>query len=388
MFVAVSLTLLRVRVCLMVGFCIAGVSVASGATRLELQSKSLTDGKIDFKSGPCYAAPAPSGDSRQMPQAETANYIVLAIPGRTLPGNFGYFVYEFYVEPKSSQQPGVQGCGLRVQGLPSGTFVDKMADVAFQVGDDARVEDGTIRIPLYNNVYAKPILESQAPSLPEVSLSGESLIEIGISNTLPDLQVGLYKDIGVDSQRPSMWQVHPQAALQLPRSGPALLQPGQKLATGILLVLKPNPWRALGASMFPLAPEKPHETLVLHLNYDTPGGIPGTLDIPVAMRFRPSFWSLLLAVVLGSALGAAFAQLASTQAAKWYKAFSIAVIAALLAEVIGMLLVYARSEFRLFGIELDPYQLLPAIVIGALVGIYGFRKTDDFLALLKKKDGS
>jgi len=305
---------------------------------------------------------------------------------KTLPG-IGYFVYEFYVQAKSSQQPGGQGCSVRVQGLPSGTFVDQMGDVAFRVDDDGRLEDGTIRIPLYNTVSTKQILDRQVPSLAEVSLSGESSIEIGISNTLPDLQVGLYKDIAVHSERPDLWQDPPQAVLQLPRPGPALLQPGQKLATGILLTLNPKPWRALGTSMFPLASEKPHATLTLHLNYDTPGGIPGTLEIPVPIRFRPSFWSLLFAVVVGSLLGAVFARLVSTQATKWYKAFSVAVIAALLVEVVGMLLVSAKSEFRLFNIDLDPYQLSPALVVGAFVGVYGFRKTDDLLSLLKKKGG-
>jgi len=111
------------------------------------------------------------------------------------------------------------------------------------------------------------------------------------------------------------------------------------------------------------------------------------LEIPVPIRFKPSFWSLLLAVVVGSLLGAVFARLVSTQATKWYKAFSVAVIAALIVEVVGMLLVSAKSEFRLFNIDLDPYQLSPALVVGAFVGVYGFRKTDDLLSLLKKKGG-
>jgi hypothetical protein len=367
--------------------CVTGLWSISSATVLKFDAKNLSDGKVEFKSGPCFSAPAPGADQQPMPQAEATSYVVLMNPAKTLPG-VGYFVYEFYVQPKGGgQQPGGPGCSVRVQGLPSGTFVDQTADITFHVGSEGRLEDGTIRIPLYNTRPSKPIVDYQVPTLSGVSLSGQSPIEIGISNSLTDLPVGLYKDIAVHSDGSDLWQDAPQAALQLPRSGPALLQPGQKLATGILLTLRPKPWHALGTSMFPLAPEKPHATLTLHLNYDSPGGIPGLLEIPVPIRFRPSFWSLLLAVVVGSLLGAAFAQLVSATAPKWYKAFSVAIIAGLLVEVVGMLLVNAKSEFRLFNINLDPYQLSPALVVGALVGVYGFRKADDLLALFKKKVG-
>lgn len=256
-----------------------------------------------------------------------------------------------------------------------------MADVSFQVGENLPLEEGTIRIPLFNVSYAKPILEYDS-SMSEVGLSGESPVEIGLTNTLPDLPVGLYKDLTVDSRTPSLWEGQPQATLQLPRSG-TLLRPGQKLNSGIVLLLKPNPWHALSTSIFPLAPDKSHETVIVHLNYDTPGGVPGTLEIPVAIRFKPSFWSLLFAVLAGGLIGALFSQLLSAPQTKWYKAFVIAIVAALIAEAAGIVLVYAKSEFRLFGVELDPYQLLPALLCGILVGMYGCRKTDDLVRLVK-----
>jgi len=383
-----SMTAWRLRACLIVGLCLTSLSTLTFAAVLEIDAKTLGDGKVDFKSGPCYQGPAPAGDQQPMPQAETASYAVLMNPAKTLPGG-GYFVYEFYVQPKDGvRQPGGTGCTVRMQGLPSGTFVDQTADVTFHVGNDGHLEDGTIRIPLYNTRSSKPIVDYQVATLSGVSLSGKSPIEIGISNNLPDLPIGLYKDIAVHSEGTDLWQEAPQAELQLPRSGSTLLQPGQRIATGILLTLRPKPWYALGTSMFPLAPEKPHATLTLHLNYDSPGGIPGLLEIPVPIRFQPSFWSLLLTVLIGSVLGAAFAQLVSATPPKWYKAFAVAIIAGLIVEVVGMLLVAAKSEFKLFNINLDPYQLSPALVIGALVGVYGFRKADDLLALFKKKDGA
>lgn len=66
-----------------------------------------------------------------------------------------------------------------------------------------------------------------------------------------------------------------------------MLDAGQILDGAVVLNLRPNPWEALGASIFPLAPEQPHENLTLYVNYETPGKIFGTLEIPVAIRFRP-----------------------------------------------------------------------------------------------------
>jgi len=64
-----------------------------------------------------------------------------------------------------------------VQVLPSGTFVDKMADVSFHVGGGAQLEDGIVRIPLYNFVYAKSILGGHATAeLSPVSLSGGTML--------------------------------------------------------------------------------------------------------------------------------------------------------------------------------------------------------------------
>jgi hypothetical protein len=94
-----------------------------------------------------------------------------------------------------------------------------------------------------------------------------------------------------------------------------------------------------------------------------------------------------LSVFVGAIAGSLLAQLGKTSVdgMKWYKAFVVALLCAGIAEVLGIMLVYGGSEFRLFGFELDPYQLLPVGAIGALVGLVGFRNADDFLKLLKKQ---
>ncbi len=359
---------------------------------LQIPDVNLPDGKVEFRPGICDSAATPTGLLQQMPQSTTSNYTLAVDLGNTTHGSYGYFIYPVYVHPNSGNG---QGCGFRVQVLPSGTFVDKVADVSFHVGEGAQLEDGVIRIPLYNFVYSKPILQGHAGAkLSPVSLSGGTKLDVTLSNTLPDLAIGLYPDVSVSPGHESYWQGTPQATVQLPRSGSRVLDVAQTLDGAVVLNLHPNPWHALGASIFPLAPDQPHETLTLYVNYDTPGGIPGSLEIPIAIRFRPSFWSLLLSVFVGAIAGSLLAQLVRKKSVdamkknaygrKWYEAFAVALLASAIAEVLGIVMVYGGSEFRLFGFELDPYQLLPVAAVGALVGLFGFRNADDFLKRFQK----
>src|SRR5215468_4796350 len=82
--------------------CLAGSPALWATTQLVVQAKTLVDGKMEFKSGPCLPEPAPSGNPQQMPETDTPNYTVMVNLGRTVSGNYGYFVYEFHVEPKSA----------------------------------------------------------------------------------------------------------------------------------------------------------------------------------------------------------------------------------------------------------------------------------------------
>jgi hypothetical protein len=224
-------------------------------------------------------------------------------------------------------------------------------------------------------------------SLLTANLSGTTTLSVSLSNVLKDLQIGLYDDPTVSDNHNDYWLETPKASLHLPRSGSKLLNAGQTIDGAVTVQLRSNAWHALGASIFPLAADQPHETMTLYVNYDTPGGIPSTLEIPVAIRFKPSFWSLLLAVLIGAIAGSLLAQLVRKSGAptmRWYVAFGIALFASAIAEVLGLVLVYGGSEFRLFGLQLDPYQLLPVVAVGALVGLAGFRNADDFVKLFRK----
>src|SRR5208282_4443323 len=194
---------------------------------LQIPDINLPDGKVEFRPGTCDPAAVPASLPQQMPQSTTTNYTVAVDLGNTTHGSYGYFIYPIYVHPNNGKG---QSCGFRVQVLPSGTFLDKMQDVTFHVGEGAQLEDGLVRIPLYNFVYAKSILQGHAgDQLSPVSLSGSTTLDVTLNNTLSDLPIGLYPEVMVSPRHGSYWQGTPQAAVHIPRSNSTVLDAGQSL---------------------------------------------------------------------------------------------------------------------------------------------------------------
>jgi hypothetical protein len=359
----------------------------SPSPQLQVDDADLSDGRVHFKPSSCDVEPAPSPESlQQMSQATGTSHYSLFVDITKTSFFYGSFVYPFYVA-KTSSTPQLQMCVFRVQATPSGVFVDQMADVTVHIKNEGgEIEDGSVTVPLHNSSYREPILRAEPPSpFASVSLSGQYPVAVKISNLLHDLPVSLTA-IRVSVDHPTEWQVQPQGRFNLSQAGQ--LQPGQTLDAGVEVNLVPNRWHALGASIFPIAPDKAQETVHLSIDFNTPGGIPGTLEVPLTLRFKPSFWNLAFAVVIGALVGSGVGLLFPTggDRLQWYKAVPIAIALGIIAEVVGMILVNGNSEFRLLGFELDPYQLLPASLVGVLVGLAGFRSADAFLGMFKKKD--
>jgi len=117
--------------------------------------------------------------------------------------------------------------------------------------------------------------------------------------------------------------------------------------------------------------------------------LPGTLPVSVSVRFKPSIWGLILAVLLGSLFGSVLYQLyqrisKQDSNVSWYALYGLGLAAGVIAEFLALVLVMGNSQFRLLGFELDPYQLLPAGLIGALIALVGCRNSGDLLKLLKQ----
>lgn len=361
---------------------------AAATTVLKLDEANPPDGRVLFRPGICEIVPqANTPNLSQMIQAQTDHYDLYLDPDRVELANFGYFVYAFYVRPRISDGSTGSLCYFRVQAIPKDSFVDTFADVSFQVGETTNLENGTISMPLHNTSYHKPILQSISPdSLYKVRLSGGTTLSLHLENVLPNLAVRLGSKVYAGPENRDYWSPDPSASLRL--NGQTQLNPGQSLDDGLELTLQPKSWRALGASIFPVGPKQAHETVHLRLDFSTPGGVSGTFEIPVRIRFQPSFWGLLLSVLVGAGLGSLLGWVipsapASGAAYATYKKFIVAFAGSILVEILGMLLVLKDSEFRILGFQLDPYQLLPAFVVGALIALLSFRNADTVLKWIK-----
>jgi hypothetical protein len=371
--------------------CLLDRSAAQSLPQIQLQvdDANLSDGRVHFKPSSCDVEPTPTPQSlQQMSQGTGSTTYSLFVDINKTSLFYGSFAYLFYVA-RQSMTPPAQMCVYRVLATPSGVFVDQMSDVTFHLKEDSQpTEDGTVSIPLHNSSYRKPILQVDPPNpFANVNLSGKYPVTLKISNLLPDLPVTL-NGISATAETPGYWSAQPQGVLHFSQPGATALQPEQSLDTGVEVTLVPNSWHALGASIFPPGPNKAQETVHLSIDFNTPGGIPGSLEVPLPLRFKPSFWHLAWAVLIGALIGSGIGLLLPKQNPGadlvWYKAMLIALGFGIIAEALGMILVSGNSEFRLLGFELDPYQLLPASLIGVLVGLMGFRSADDFLKVFKK----
>jgi hypothetical protein len=387
-FSACKVTLSRCRLLMWLLACSLGASAQSLPTlQLQLDDATPNDGGVHFRISSCDIEAAPSAQNlQQMSQGTgTTKYTLFADIGSTSLF-YNSFIYVFYVAPLSTIPP-AQMCVFRVQATPSGVFVDQMKDVTFHLKEGAQyAEDGTVSIPLHNTSYKQPILRAEPPTpFASVSLSGKYPVAVKITNLLNTLPVTI-TGVTATPENPGYWQVSPpQADLHFSQSNATALQPGQSLDTGIEVTLVPNAFHAMSGSIFPIAPGQAQEKIHLSIAFSTPGGIPGTLEVPLALRFKPSFWNLALAVFIGALVGSGIGLLLKKNPSPaWYQAVPVALGLGIIAEALGMVLVAGNSEFRLLGFELDPYQLLPASLVGVLIGLLGFRSADDFLKLFKK----
>jgi hypothetical protein len=295
-------------------------------------------------------------------------FTVLRDPEAEGPGPYGEtFTYVLFVRsPK-----GEDAC-FRFAARPVGSFFDQRFAVPASITDGQREVRGDLTLTLHNTDQAPHYLSAVTLDAPAaVSLLGDSEIWLRLENLLADVPLAISE---VEALRPA--SILRQATAQS-HLGTRMLAGGEA-ARAVTLVVEPIPHRALGRSIFPLASTEAHEAITLLVRYHTPSGVERVREISVPIRFRPSIWSLagIVAVggVAGSLLGLAQkprpGKPPRRQIGQWLKAALIAIILAFIAEAVGIVL---QGEMTILGHSADPYQLLTAWLIGALVGAFGFR---------------
>lgn len=345
--------------------------------------------EVRFHSQGCdIGVPLPENAVDRLMQKSTEHYIVFVdLSDIHSPESTDYTVYKFYVQSKPGASGHAVTCLFLVQAQPTGSFKDQIVEVHFQVGQTASFEDASMRLPVHSTFSAEAMLESPPPeTLPEVRPGSASNVGIKLINRLSDLPLVVERDVEVIPSHPFYWKAT-SGMLGVHGDSDLALSQGQTLENAIVLQLQPDPWKALGATFRPLAASKSHDKFFVNLSYFTRGGFRRMLQVPVEVRFVPSLWSLLLAVLGGSLLGSLVPLVFSSGGRgilTWLQAFGAAFVVAILAWLVGLVMVSLDSRFRIFGIELDPFQIVPASLIGAFVGLYGFHSADAVKEFINK----
>ena len=155
------------------------------------------------------------------------------------------------------------------------------------------------------------------------------------------------------------------------------------------LRLEPYVRQALGAAFPPTAATSPHTAVHLDVPYTNPlfARRVSTVPVDVPLRFQPGILALVLwlaaGVVLGSLVPLAVGGRQSL--GRWPRAAAAALVAGVIFELFGILAVQNNSKVMLFGFDLDPWQSLPVLVLGALMGLLGLEAARHLEEFISKK---
>lgn len=353
-------------------------SVQAQPLRLSLGSLTLREAnaKVQFlvvgEEGSPVAVDELPLNTERFSSSHTASFAVYADLQAIRPGKYiAEYQYELIVVPRSDADGARR---FQVKGVPIGSFMDSVVEVEYEVGRGDTVEAGTLRLPVFS-FSSPPLLEYERPArVVETSLGRDLEVPIPLRNLMeglpmrvrtvdrPMMNGGSWTELGFSR----VGQVGTQHEIEIP--------PGGRSGNDLKIVGQPAPLAALRGAFNLVPPGHPHERIRFSLDYSSWGGIERPLAVEIPIRFVPSPPSLLLALLAGTVVGSlASLTLSGNRLRTWPRAFATAMVLALIAEGVAMVLVVADSRFRLLGLELDPFQLLPTFMIGALVGLGGFR---------------
>src|SRR4029077_2338143 len=360
--------------------------------QLEIAPVNLDNGaQVKFQPADCVTVANPEGRD-QMLQTRTASYVFYADLPQSHPTGNGYFVYKFYVEPRSPASNASTACLFSVQAEEIGAFVDEYYDISFSVGDSGHTENGSLRLPIYS--LRRPtsyvvLLQDKSESVIPVGLGSTSPVYVKFTNQLKEFPVVIW----VDSLRPThrdFWGNTLPEAKFVGSSDPKRITVPAGGSFELELDLNPDLFKVFKGTLFPTKSGEPNETIETSFHYSVVDETNPEIPTSLRLRFEPSFLSLMGGLLVGSLVGSMLPlalQKTERKFSKWLWAFGAAYFAAVLLEAIGLVLIKHDSEFRILSIELDPFQLLQVGILGALVAAVGYKGIDSLLGLLgKKKD--
>lgn len=352
---------------------LAVLPVSSAALDLQLDDVVTETGKFDFTRKLTEAVEAPIHISRDALIGSSPSYDVwMERDGVSEVPQFDYFRYEVYVRPKAS--PG-QVTLIPFQGKPTGAFDDQFVKVHFRISDGPMQEEGTIVLPIFGYV-APDALGSHQPDEPTtVYLNTDEEISVPLTNESKRMPVTITR-ASASPRDPTLWKPLEIRGAMSGAFTPFLLRKGATNSVNLRIFLRPRTAQAFATALI-RGKGKEDDVITVSVNYKTLARDERSFPIPVRVRFEPWPPYLPLIAVAGAVLGWLVLLVVKAKREDWKDRLRIlgaAVAAALLVEALGMLLVAnGRSELKILDFKMDPFQMLPAALIGMIAGLAGYQ---------------
>lgn len=261
-----------------------------------------------------------------------------------------------------ANDPSAPACAFTVGEDPVGKFADFLADVTVKIGPASAPSVATVKVPVHSAGYedALELLADPNSRFVIVHLSDSSPPGILVKNQLSSFPIhitGLTAGPGC----PRCWMPAntPFASVTIPAGSEARVP----------LNVQPRTLGAVFATAFILGKDSPHDRLLVDLTYNVDaGGLVKQKQMTVPVRFNPSFWELVLAVLMGAIIGTVL---------RWWldPAYNRPTVKlalqslglAAMAEFISAVAASFDSRVVILGFDMDPRQFIPALIISTLV---------------------
>jgi hypothetical protein len=318
----------------------------------------------NFSPFPGIAADSPTTGLQFKYETQDHEYAVVVDPGKieSVP-RFAAFTFLVLVSRQGVPNP--QWYQYEVRADLDGKFPDTLANVPFKISAHSKESIVYAKLPIHCESFEDAI------GLADPSLSDRSLMEVKLSDPAgPSITVN--NSLATLAVRVTEVEVRPLECAgcwkgQLKKPTDVVIPPSS--TAQIPLNLPPNSLSAMFKSAFVLKRDSPQDTLLTLVTYSVdPGGSAKTKPIQIRIRFNPSLWQLILAVLIGAAVGIILRRILDSSTKKLTPRWVLTSIAlAGAAEFFAVVAASYDSKLILLNFDLDPRQFVPTVFLAVVV---------------------
>jgi hypothetical protein len=333
------------------------------APSLILETATIGNtGQVSFKTFLSATAHPSSAAAQEQYSYETEDrkYVAVVDPD-TILSVPRYNAFAFEVSIRRMSQANAIWYVYNVRAEPVGKFADVLASVSFTIRDGRQESVGTVKLPLHSSFYEGDLLRKQeSPAILEIKVSDGKRPTMTFQNKLENLSIHVTNvevrpacDRCWDDAKPEKVDINirPAASAVVP------------------LNIKLNPLSAMMSTAFVLRKESPQDLLSVTVTYNVDqGGMPKEKQFDVPVRFSPSIWQLVVAVIIGGIVGTLLKRVLDREVTKitWGLAGRIILLAAA-AEFFAAVAASFDSKLILLSFDMDPRQVIPAVLLAIVV---------------------